>query len=139
MPLSDILSITLVSLGAAFYAFIGVNALWRPKHVLRAFDLVAQTPAARNEIRAVYGGLTLAMSASLLNGLFYGAGFVVFLTIASITLAIALARLTSAVIDRAFAPAPRLWTLLEFLVAGALFAAGALRSGALHAYLPHWM
>ncbi len=127
MSTSDGIAIALVLFSAAFYAFIGVNAMLRPHTLLRTFDVVAETPAARNEVRTVYGGLPLAMCALLIASLITSGAFGErVLTVGVITLAMAVARLASALIDRAFAAAPRLWCLLELLVAGALFTASAL-------------
>ncbi|WP_067433727.1 DUF4345 family protein [Nocardioides jensenii] len=50
-------------LGTASYAAIGVMALARPAMVPELFGGTAPTADSRNEIRAVYGGLTLAMAA----------------------------------------------------------------------------
>lgn len=49
--------------GLAFYACVGVGALVRPAMVPRVFGGRAETPSSRTEIRAVYGGLPLAMAA----------------------------------------------------------------------------
>ena len=53
--------------GAAFYAAIGVGALLRPRAVPALFGATAPTAAARTEVRAVYGGLPLALTALLLG------------------------------------------------------------------------
>ncbi|KQZ70734.1 hypothetical protein ASD66_14265 [Nocardioides sp. Root151] len=53
----------LLALGTASYAAIGVVALARPSMVPELFGGTAPTAESRNEIRAVYGGLTLAIAA----------------------------------------------------------------------------
>lgn len=51
---------------AAFgYAAVGVGAFLRPSMVPAIFGGAATTPDARTEIRAVYGGLPLAVATSL--------------------------------------------------------------------------
>lgn len=49
--------------GGAFYAAIGVGAMLRPTLVPWLFGSTAATAASRTEVRAVYGGLPLAMAA----------------------------------------------------------------------------
>lgn len=51
---------------AACYAGIGVAALVAPSRVPATFGGTAATADSRTEVRAVYGGLPLAMAASLL-------------------------------------------------------------------------
>lgn len=50
------------AIGTASYAAIGVVALAKPGMVPGLFGGTAPTADSRNEIRAVYGGLTLAMA-----------------------------------------------------------------------------
>ena len=52
-----------VTLPAVSYAVIGVVALARPQLVPALFGGSASTAAARTEVRAVYGGLPLALAA----------------------------------------------------------------------------
>ncbi len=49
--------------GAGFYAGVGLAALARPELVPQVFGGAAPTATSRTEIRAVYGGLPLAMAA----------------------------------------------------------------------------
>ena len=51
--------------GALFYAGIGVAAMIRPTLVPWLFGATAPTAASRTEVRAVYGGLPLAIAALL--------------------------------------------------------------------------
>ena len=55
----------LVAAPAAVYAGIGVVGLARPATVPAMFGGTAGTPAARTEIRTVYGGLPLAFAGAL--------------------------------------------------------------------------
>jgi hypothetical protein len=51
---------------AAIYAAIGAVGLARPASVPALFGGAAGTPAARTEIRAVYGGFLLALAGTIL-------------------------------------------------------------------------
>jgi len=55
----------LISLAAATYAGIGVVSFLRPEMVPALFGGTAPTADARTEIRAVYGGLPLAIAGTL--------------------------------------------------------------------------
>lgn len=57
----------LLASAAAGYAAIGIGALARPAVVPALFGGTAPTPAARTEIRAVYGGLPLAIAGLLVT------------------------------------------------------------------------
>lgn len=50
---------------AAFFAAMGVYALAAPAALARPFGIVIDSPVARSEIRAVYGGFGLAIAAVL--------------------------------------------------------------------------
>lgn len=54
--------------GAATYAGVGVAGLLVPERIPEYFGGTAPTPAARNEIRAVYGGLPLTIALLALRG-----------------------------------------------------------------------
>jgi hypothetical protein len=56
----------LIATGAAAYAGLGVVSFLRPAMVPALFGGSAPTVDARTEIRAVYGGLPLAMAGTLL-------------------------------------------------------------------------
>ena len=56
----------LIAAGAASYAGIGVVSFLRPAMVPALFGGTAPTADARTEIRAVYGGLPLAIAGTLL-------------------------------------------------------------------------
>lgn len=55
-----------IVVGAAFYAGVGLTALVRPSSVPAIFGGRASTASSRTEIRAVYGGLPLAMAGLVL-------------------------------------------------------------------------
>lgn len=54
-----------VTCAALAYAAIGVASLLRPSMVPAIFGGAATTPDARTEVRAVYGGLPIAIATSL--------------------------------------------------------------------------
>jgi hypothetical protein len=55
-----------VAVAATFFAGMGIAALVKPALIWAPFGVAPTTPAARNEIRAVYGGFGLAIAALLL-------------------------------------------------------------------------
>jgi hypothetical protein len=48
------------------FALMGIGAIARPRTFTGWFGMFAETPDARNEIHAVYGGFGLAVAATLL-------------------------------------------------------------------------
>ena len=122
--------VSAVSIAAIlFYGLIGIQALRRPARLLKGLDLLANTPSARNEIRAVYGGMPIAISLLLAESLVHTATAPVVVTvIATITGGMAAGRLFSAIVDRDFAAAPRLWFALELVLAVAMRTAVGLQS-----------
>lgn len=59
----------MVVVAALFFAGMGLVALARPAAIWKPFGVTPSTPAARNEVRAVYGGFGVAMAALLLAAL----------------------------------------------------------------------
>lgn len=59
---------TLLVALAVLHLLFGMYALYLPLQVAQLAELVAPTPAAVSEIRAVYGGLMLAVAAVLARG-----------------------------------------------------------------------
>jgi len=55
-----------VAVVATFFAGMGIAALVKPSLIWSPFGVTPTTPAARNEIRAVYGGFGLAIATLLL-------------------------------------------------------------------------
>lgn len=85
---------------AVFFGGIGVVALWRPALVLGLFGTTVTTSEGRNEVRAVYGGYSVAMSVLLVGSLAMPAfrpG--ILLCVAVAMLGMAIGRLISFVID----------------------------------------
>lgn len=52
----------LVAVVAIFFAGMGAAALVRPAIIWAPFGVAPTTPAARNEVRAVYGGFGIALA-----------------------------------------------------------------------------
>lgn len=50
---------------AVFFAAMGIYALAAPARLVAPFAITADTPTARSEVRAVYGGFGLAIAAIL--------------------------------------------------------------------------
>ncbi len=47
------------------FALMGIAAFARPRTLVAPLDIVADTPNARNEVQAVYGGFGIAIAAVL--------------------------------------------------------------------------
>ena len=110
----------LLAAGAGVYAAVGAVALVRPEAVPRMFGGRADSPAARTEVRAVYGGLPMAFAASLARGARgtnRGAPGVV----ATASAGMAASRLLGCALERRIQPWPTgAFLLLEAVLAGAL-------------------
>jgi hypothetical protein len=89
-----------VLIAIAGFTVMGIGAIAKPALVTSQLGIFEPTPAGRNEVRTVYGGLGLFMA---LGGMAAG-------------------RLVSAVIDRAIDRAPLGYLGLEVLVAVMLLA-----------------
>ena len=115
-----------VILPAAAYAAIGAAALARPHLVPALFGGSAPTAAARTEVRAVYGGLPLALAAVLASagpaGTPHRGGTLRATAIASGGMAAG--RLFGAALDRRLSPWPTgAFLALEVALAASLAAA----------------
>jgi len=65
----------LVAVVAIFFAGMGAAALVRPAFIWAPFGVTPTTPAARNEVRAVYGGFGVAIAILLVLADRSSAGF----------------------------------------------------------------
>lgn len=113
-----------IIIAALIYGLIGLAALLRPRHLLQGFGIEAEAVDSRNEIRAVYGGLPIAMAGLLaftLGGSDLAHGILV--ALAAVSAGMAAGRLVSAAIDRQMGRNPVIFTILELIVA-ALIAGG---------------
>lgn len=121
--------------GAAFYAGVGLTALVRPALVPAIFGGQAPTASSRTEIRAVYGGLPLAMAGMVLRearrGTKQRAGGMTD-TVAALSAAMAAGRVVGSVLEGEADGVTRAFVALEAATAAAL-AFGAHRSRTGHA------
>lgn len=118
------LKIILIAPCAAFFGWLGVMALRYPSGLLRGFGIVAEGPDAANEIRAVYGGLPLMMSAALLISLVRPElRNPAALAVAAASLGMALGRMISAGLDHKIGRLPASFFAIELAVAAALVGA----------------
>jgi hypothetical protein len=121
--MSSALKDTFLYAGAALFAAMGLGSIVAPNKVTSQFGIPRLSVAARNEVRAVYGGFGLLMSGMLVaatqsSELRRGAG----LTITAALLGMALGRVLSAVMDRALPTIPLLYLVAEVAVAAMIFA-----------------
>ncbi|HXJ32777.1 MAG TPA: DUF4345 domain-containing protein [Candidatus Eisenbacteria bacterium] len=114
----------LVAIVIVFCLGMGVIALAAPERVAAIFGTTT-TPAARNEIRAVYGGFGIVIAAMLAWGLRDPAmrpG--IFLTVAASFAGMALGRVVSAGLERPGGFYPSwFYCTVELAMAGTLWAA----------------
>lgn len=120
-----------MSIVAALFLLMGLAAFAVPRRFLQSFDLPAETPTARNEIQAVYGGFGLAMALVLVVPLWLPQlrdGIA--LTVALALGGMALGRVIGALRER---PGP--WPVVFFFVeaVGAVVLLGVLPAGSLSA------
>jgi Domain of unknown function (DUF4345) len=110
---------------AVFFVGMGVYALAMPKALIRPFGIVLESPVARSEVRAVYGGFGLAVAAVLGWAAFRGGdvqkGIVI--TVGVALVGMALGRIVSAIVDERTSFYPNwFYCLVEVVAGGALLA-----------------
>jgi membrane associated rhomboid family serine protease len=64
------MSVQVIIVGVCF-ALMGLAAFARPANLVAMLGLPAETPDARNEVQAVYGGFGLGVAAILLSTMWY--------------------------------------------------------------------
>ncbi len=116
---------------AALFLLMGLAAFAAPRRFLRSFDLPAETPTARNEIQAVYGGFGLAMALVLVLPLWLPQlrdGI-------ALTVALALGGMAFGRVIGALRERPGPWPVVFFFVeaAGAVVLLAVLPAGSLSA------
>lgn len=111
----------LTLLVAFMFALMGVLALAKPDRILRPFGIPSLPIAAKNEVRAVYGGFGVAMAALLVMTVADDALRVGGRTaVAFALIGMAAGRLFSALLDREFGGYPKVFTVVEVAAAVAL-------------------
>lgn len=111
---------------AAFFAIMGGAALVRPALIWAPFGVAPTTPAARNEIRAVYGGFGIAIAVLLVLANDSGSAFRdgVLLATAVALAGMAAGRVIALLAEpRSIRGYPALFLLIEAVLAGLLVAA----------------
>ncbi|MDB4993460.1 MAG: putative rane protein [Myxococcaceae bacterium] len=121
---------SVLTLGVAvFFVCMGASGLFNPKGVVERFGMTADTPDARAEIRAVYGGFGIGVAALLAFALTLptSARHAIWMTIGVCTLSMALGRATR-LFDGGRARFNPTWLffLVELALTGALAAATVL-------------
>ncbi len=108
----------LTAAGAASYTALGVAALARPERIPAVFGGTATTPDARTEVRAVYGGLPLALAATLAARPRSAA------TVGVLTAGMAAGRALSAAVEPGTTRVTPAFVVVESVVAALLLRAG---------------
>ena len=110
---------------AVCFALMGVGAFARPRNFTAVFGITAETPDARNEIQAVYGGFGLTTAAALLAPIWHPA----LLPGVTAAVALALAGMAGGRVIAAIRERPGRWPLVFFVIeaAGAAALANTLR------------
>lgn len=106
----------LIAIGAAGYAGLGIVSFLKPSVVPAVTGLTAPNADARTEIRAVYGGLPLALAAALVTTPASAPA------VGLATAGMAAGRAASSVFEGRPSPTMAGFIALETAVAGALFA-----------------
>ena len=119
-----------MSIVAALFLLMGLAAFAVPRRFLGSLDLIAETPTARNEIQAVYGGFGVAMALVLVLPLWIPSlrdGIAV--TVALALAGMAAGRVIGALRERP-GPVPVLFFFIE--AAGAVLLLSVLPAGSLN-------
>ena len=109
---------------AVFFLGMGVYALAAPAALVRPFGITLDQSTSRSEVRAVYGGFSLAIAGVLaLAAVQPGHRTGILMTVGSALAGMALGRIVSAVIDARTPFYPNwFYCLVEIIAAAALFA-----------------
>ena len=109
---------------AGFFALMGLLALVKPNRILAPFGIHPLPVDAANEVRAVYGGFGIAIALLLFATLeFESIRIGARLAVAAALLGMAAGRIVAAAVDRRFGPYPRIFLVVEVVLAGMLLAA----------------
>lgn len=110
-----------IILVAAVFAAIGVYGIFAPKKMFAHFGVALDTTDGRNEVRAVYGGMCLAVAILLIEAPFLGAMAPgIFLTVLVLLAGMALGRIASLFVERPGA-LPMIFLATELFGAGLLY------------------
>ncbi|MFC8042521.1 DUF4345 family protein [Nocardia sp. NPDC057353] len=117
--------VAVIAIAALAFALMGLAALAAPGRIVAPFGLRADTPTARSEVRAVYGGFGIAMAGLLAAAAAGGAPAGAVLAAGVALLGMAAGRLVSRLLDSAVPFYPVHCYLLIELGAGAALCAVA--------------
>jgi len=99
---------------ALFFAGIGVYALAKPGSTLKIMQIDVTTTDGKNEIRAVYGGMCLAIAGVLFYAPALGAARQgIYLAVVLLLAGMIFGRIFSFALDQGMGKGPRLFLLLE--------------------------
>lgn len=109
---------------AVFFLGMGLVALVHPSFIVGIFGIALESPAARGEVRAVYGGFGLAVGGTLVAALVPGASWAhgAAVAVALSLLGMAFGRLVGALVERQ--PSYPTWAFvgIELALAASLMA-----------------
>ena len=115
------MSNVLIGTVATLFALMGVVALAKPGAILAPFGIHLNGVDGRNEVRAVYGGFGIAMSVLLIvaiQSVRLRDGIVV--AVAGPLAGMAAGRIVSGVLDGSFGGYPRIFFIVETVLAAIL-------------------
>ena len=113
---------TFVDVVALCFAVMGIVAILRPERVTGLWGVTGLTAAARNEVRAVYGGFGVSVAITLMAALsmpLLRAGICT--AIGAALFGMAGGRVCSAVMDRTIGSFARAFFAIELVAGAALF------------------
>lgn len=106
---------------AGFFLSIGIYALARPANTLDIMNITIENADGRNETRAIYGGMCLAIAGALLWAPLLGTvGQGIYLTVTLLLAGMIFGRLYSFSVERSLGKGPRLFLALEAISAALL-------------------
>ena len=119
------MSVAVILVVAVFFLGMGVYALAAPAALIRPFGVTVDSPVARSEVRAVYGGFGLAIAAVLGYAAFREGDVQkgILITVAVALVGMALGRIVSAIVDARTPFYPNwFYGIVEVVAGTALFA-----------------
>ncbi|RDH74443.1 DUF4345 domain-containing protein [Mycolicibacterium moriokaense] len=119
------MSVAVILVVAVFFLGMGIYALVLPQKLIRPFGIALESPVARSEVRAVYGGFGLAVAAVLGWAAFRGGdvGKGILITVGVALAGMALGRIVSAIFGERTSFYPNwFYCIVEAVAGGALFA-----------------
>ena len=116
------MTVAMIAVIGLFFLGMGIYALAAPAALVRPFGITLAEPTARSEVRAVYGGVGLAIAAVMVLAAYGVHRTGIIITVAAALAGMALGRIVSAVDARTPFYPNWFYCLVEALAAAALFA-----------------